>query len=134
MLDYEVEKMPEKGLFYGRLKKEILYTSYCVKDGTISFAKGEVPDPDELTEGHFFDGKKEYRLIKRESRNDLLKLCFTEEEEKAMDKDLLMEETVLVKEEYVDASAGVCDHIRIINRYAYSKDDTLVLRNYRLAM
>ena len=121
-------------MLYALLKRGLIYTSYQIKAGKILLARGEMFDIDELKEGHFFDEKKEYRLIRRESRNDLLKLLFTEAEEQEMDRDLLMEEKVLVKSEYIDFAAGVSGSLRIINRYAYSEDDTLVLRNYRIAV
>ena len=46
-----------------------------------------------------------------------------------MDPDLLYEEEVLVKNEN---AAGI-DRLKIINRYMFTENDTLVLRNYRIA-
>lgn len=47
-----------------------------------------------------------------------------------MDPDLLYEEEVLVKN---DEAAGI-DSLRIVNRYMFTENDTLVLRNYRIAL
>ncbi len=49
-----------------------------------------------------------------------------------MPKDLVFTEDVLVKKEYASI-AGIPKKLRIVNRYEYSENDTLVLRNYRLA-
>ena len=133
MCDFELDKMPEKGVVYALLRSGIVYTSYHIENGKIRLAKGDMFSLEELKEGHFFDEEKEYRIIKRESRNDLLKLLFTKEQEEAMDEDLLYTQSVLVEDKYVDASAKAPGRLTIINRYEYSEDDTLVLRNYRVS-
>ena len=51
----------------------------------------------------------EYRLIRRESRNDVIERILTKNEEEKMESDLLFPEEVLVK------------------------NDTLVLKDYRIA-
>ena len=132
MCELELNKMPERGVVYAQLKNGIVYTAYQVENGEIHLAKGDMFSIEDLKEAHFFDEKTEYRVIKRESRNDLLKLLFTEEEEVAMGAELLLAESVLVEDQYADPAAGAPDRLRIINRYAYSEDNTLVLRNYRL--
>lgn len=48
------------------------------------------------------------------------------------DPDLLYEEEVLVKDEYSEKS-GLPERLKVINRYMYTENDTLVLKNYRIA-
>lgn len=47
-------------------------------------------------------------------------------------EDLLFPEEVLVKKEYTDIP-GIPEKLRVINRYHYSENDTLVLKDYRIA-
>lgn len=54
-------------------------------------------------------------------------------EEELWDPDLLFVQDVLVKKEYTDIP-GIPEKIRVINRYSYSENDTLVLQDYRLAL
>ena len=49
-----------------------------------------------------------------------------------MEPDLLFTEEVLVKKEYTDIP-GIPEKLRVINRYRYSENDTLVLKDYRIA-
>ena len=83
-------------------------------------------------ECHLFDEEREYRMIRREQRGDRVEVVLTRAEEEGMDPDLLYEEEPLVREEYA-RRAGLPKRLRIINRYAYSRNDTLVLVNYRIA-
>ena len=49
-----------------------------------------------------------------------------------MDPDLLFSEDVLVKKEYA-ALRGIPEKLRVISRYRYSENDTLVLDLYRIS-
>ena len=46
-----------------------------------------------------------------------------------MDPDLLYEEDVLVKDEY-SGKSGLPERLKVINRYMYTENDTIVLKNY----
>ena len=81
-------------------------------------------------ECHLFDQNKEYRMIFREARQDRVEAVLTRQQEEIMDPDLLYEEGVLLKN---DKAAGI-DSLKIINRYKFTENDTLVLRNYRIAL
>lgn len=54
------------------------------------------------------------------------------QEEESMDPDLLYEEDVLVRDEY-SGKSGIPERLKVINRYMYTENDTLVLKNYRIA-
>lgn len=49
-----------------------------------------------------------------------------------MGPELLYEEEVLVRDEYA-GKPGLPDRLKIVNRYMYTENDTLVLKNYRIA-
>lgn len=57
----------------------------------------------------------------------------TKDEEEKLEPDLLFPEDVLVKKEYTDIP-GIPEKLRVINRYRYSENDTLVLEDYRIAV
>ena len=50
-----------------------------------------------------------------------------------MDPDLLYVEEPLLREEYA-GRAEFPNRLKIVNRYSYSENDTLVLVNYRIAL
>ena len=80
----------------------------------------------------FFDRENDYRIVFRESRGDICRNLLTEEEERHIDADLIFVEEHLIKEEYAKRG-GFPKKLRIINRYRYSDNDTLVLDNYRIS-
>jgi len=56
----------------------------------------------------------------------------TASEEATMEPDLLYAEAMLIREEYRQ-NGTMPETITVTNRYQYSADDTLVLKNYRLS-
>lgn len=129
MYNYPIDKLPAKGYMLAYFAEQPVFAPYEIRDGAICFAGCEILDQEMPRECHFFDRNTEYRLVKREFRNDVIETVFTEKEEEIMDPDLLYVEEVLVRKEY----KGI-EKLRIVNRYAYSDNDTLILKNYRIAM
>ena len=109
-----------------------LYASYEVHDNNILIDSQYENILDKSYVCHFFDEDTEYRMIIREARDDVIRLLITHEQEVNMNEDLLFSEDVLVSPAYLIAS-NLPDKIRIVNRYKYSDNDTLVLDNYRIA-
>ena len=132
MMKIEVEKLPKQGLVMAYFKERLFFSPYSVQDGSIVLPEKTIFFDEEPYECHFFDCRKEYRRILRASRGDIIEQILTEEDETKMPKDLVFTEDVLVKKEYASI-AGIPKKLRIVNRYEYSENDTLVLRNYRLA-
>ena len=133
MMKIKVDKLPKQGLVMAYFKERLFFSPYFVREGDLVLPEKTVWDSEEPYECHFFDGRKEYRRILRAFRGDIIEQILTEEDEAQMQKDLVFTEEVLVKKEYA-SMAGIPEKLRIVNRYEYSENDTLVLRNYRLAL
>ena len=71
-------------------------------------------------------------MVLRRARGDRIESVLTAKEEQAMDSDLLYTENVLIKEEYRQDET-MPKKIAVINRYRYTDNDTLTLKNYRLS-
>ncbi len=128
-----VEKLPVKGLLMAYFRDSLIFEPYEVKEGRIVSENSPRLEKELPGEGHFFDGSREYRYIVREARGDVIELLLTEEEEKRMEPDLLFLDEGIVKEEF-SSREGIPERLRIINRYKYSENDTLVLKNYRISL
>ncbi|MCR5774931.1 MAG: hypothetical protein K6G42_07595 [Lachnospiraceae bacterium] len=114
-------------------KDRLVFETYEVKDGRILCESSALLENELPEEGHFFNETVEYRFVVRKSRKDVIELLLTEDEEKKMDPDLLFYDEGIVREEF-SAKEGMPRRLRVINRYRYSENDTLVLNNYRLSM
>ena len=123
--------MPKKGYVFAQIGPAVIFEPYEVKDGIPDF-----PGLDLLKDGvpfecHFFDREREYRVMFREGRGDIVEIVLSKDEEKDMDPDLIYVSKEMVKEEYLKRG-NVPETLTIINRYGYSENDTLVLKNYRI--
>ena len=127
------EKLPEKGLVMAYFKNELLFSPYEVTEKGLSLPEKALFDAGMPYECHFFDEDREYRLVRRSARNDVIEKVLSKEQEEEMSHDLIFTEDVLVKKEYADIP-GIPEKLRVINRYGYSENDTLVLRDYRLSL
>ncbi len=128
-----VEKLPVKGLLMAYFRDSLIFEPYEVKEGCIVSENSFRLEQELPEEVHFFDDSREYRCIVREARGDIIELLLTEEEEKEMDPDLLFLDEGIVREEF-SSREGLPERLRIINRYDYSVNDTLVLKNYRISL
>jgi hypothetical protein len=127
-----IERLPKAGYVIAQLKSTLLFEPYTVEDGKLLFRSSERLEEEPLKECHFFNRDREYRLIVRESRGDLIERVLTAEEEQSMDPDLVYEQEMLVKREY--ASRGdLPEKLLVMNRYGYTENDTLALRDYRIS-
>lgn len=127
-----IDKMPKKGFVLACFKDKTVFAPYEVRGEELLFEGKELFDTETPDECHFFDSDKEYRLVKREARGDFIERLLSKDEEAEMPADLLFAEDVLVKREYAGIP-GLQGKIRVINRYRYSENDTLVLKDYRIA-
>ena len=127
-----IDKAPLSGYIIAYTDEHVVYSSYKIVDNEIAIDSIYDNVIDNSYEFHFFDDNMEYRLIRREARNDIVELLVTSDEEKDMDEDLIFVEDVLVSPQYLTDNT-LPDKIRIVNRYKYSDNDTLVLDNYRIA-
>lgn len=129
MFNYPVESLPQKGYVLGYFSSELVFKPYYIENGTLIFDGSDILIRETPREIHFFDDKKEYRLIKREFRKDIIEKYYTSDEEKEIGPDLLFVEEVLVDERFSGP-----EKLKIINRYEYSQNDTLVLKSYRISL
>ncbi len=127
-----IDIIPAKGYILAYLKQDLIFEPYEVKHGKLCFKGSERLKCEQPSECHFFDRESDYRIVVRESRGDVREALMTEEEERYMDSDLLFIEEALIKEEYAQKE-GFPKKLRVINRYRYSDNDTLVLYNYRIS-
>ena len=127
------EKLPPKGIMLLYFKKQLVFEPYEVKNGELVYDSTENLSEEILHECHFFDENIEYRLIRREERGDAIETILTAEEEAHMDPDLLYVEETLVKNEYLK-NVDIPKKLVIVSHYHYSNNDTLELKNYRIAI
>ena len=127
-----IDLAPRKGLLLAYFRDALVFEPYAAEAGQPVFPGWEAWESEEPMECHLFDEEREYRMIRREQRDDRVEVVLTRAEEEGMDPDLLYEEKPLVRGEFA-GRAGLPKRLRIINRYAYSRNDTLVLVNYRIA-
>lgn len=128
-----LEKLPPKGIMLLYFKKQLVFEPYEVKNGELVYNGAENLSKEIPIECHFFDEKNEYRLIRREARGDVIETILTAEEEAHMDPDLLYVEETLVKNEYLK-NVDIPKKLVIVSYYHYSNNDTLELKNYRIAI
>lgn len=120
--------IPPRGYVLAYFQEKLVFEPYEIKEDTISFESCELLSKETPRECHFFDQDREYRLIRRDFQKDFIEKVYTREEEKDMDPDLVFVEDVMVKREY-----PALKMLRIINRYRYSDNDILILKNYRIS-
>ncbi len=133
MLDLHTELAPSRGYLLAYLADELVFEPYETVNGELRFAGSASYATARPIECHLFDSAREYRMVRRESRGDIIECVLTREEEDAMDPNLVFTEEPLVREEYA-TRPGFPKRIRVVSRYEYTPNDTLVLRNYRIAM
>ena len=132
MIGICLEKAPSKGYLLAYFRDTLVFEPYTIENGRLVFSDWEVYQELAPKECHLFDENTEYRMILREARGDLVEVILTRQEEETMDPNLLYEEEVLVKNEYSEKE-GFPERLKVINRYTYTENDTLVLKNYRIA-
>ena len=133
MLQIRTENIPERGLVMAYFREELLFSSYSIEAGELVLPGKTLFETEDPFECHFFDNRTEYRRIRRASRRDIIERILTKEEEDRMPEDLLFAEDVLVKGKYA-RTPGIPEKLRVVSRYEYSENDTLVLRDYRMAL
>ena len=132
MRGINVEMVPQEGCLLAYFDNSLVFVPYTVKNGRAVFAGDAEYQDMEPRECHLFDGEREYRMIRREARNDKVEIVLSRHEEDLMDPDLIYEERVMVKEEYF-LKGNLPEYLKIINRYMFTDNDTLVLKNYRIS-
>ena len=132
MIGICLDKAPAKGYLLAYFQDALVFAPYTVENGRLVFSECEAYEEMTPKECHLFDKNTEYRMILREARGDQVEVILTRQEEETMDPDLLYEEEMLVKDEYA-GKAGLPERLKVINRYMYTENDTLVLKNYRIA-
>ena len=128
-----INKIPSTGCLIAYIDECVIYANYKVDDNNIIIDSEYENILDKSYECHFFDSNREYRMIRREAREDVIEILLSRDEEDALDRDLLFIEDVLVSNEYLNNDL-LPDKIRIVNRYKFSDNDTLTLDNYRIAL
>ena len=132
MTDELCKNIPDQGFIIACFRDRIIFEPYKSLDGELRFDCCELLDKETPTECHIFDKNICLHMIYRESRNDYINVILTEEEERRMDADLLYYTDMAVREEYA-VRDDLPKSLRIINRYRYTEDDTLVLDGYRIS-
>ena len=132
MLGISIEKAPKKGFILAYFRTRPIFSRYEIKNKEIIFKDWETFKEEMPSECHLFDADTEYRVVLRRARGDRIESVLTAKEEQAMDSDLLYTENVLIKEEYRQDET-MPKKIAVINRYRYTDNDTLTLKNYRLS-
>ena len=132
MIGISLDMAPAKGYLLAYFRDALVFEPYAVENGRLVFPGCEFYQEAVPRECHLFDWDAEYRMILREARGDRVEVLLTRQEEKTMDPALLYEEEVLVRDEY-SGKSGLPERLKIVNRYTYTENDTLVLKNYRIS-
>ena len=132
MIGIRLDMAPQKGYLLAYFRDALVFEPYAIENGRLVFPECEVYQEMAPKECHLFDENTEYRMILREARGDRVEIILSRQEEETMDPNLIYEEEVLVKNEY-SGKAGIPKSLKVINRYMYTENDTLVLKNYRIA-
>ncbi len=132
MIGIRLDMAPQKGYLLAYFRDALVFEPYAIENGRLVFPECEVYQEMAPKECHLFDENTEYRMILREARGDRVEVILSRQEEETMDPNLIYEEEVLVKNEY-SGKAGIPKSLKVINRYMYTENDTLVLKNYRIA-
>ena len=125
-------RAPEKGILLAYFPDALVFERYTITNDGLRFENWQHFQEKTPVECHLFDGNTEYRMVTRAARNDRIELLLTKQEAEQMDPDLVYTEDVLVKEEY-SVKGTLPKRLRIVNRYIYTENDVLVLKNYRIA-
>lgn len=133
MIKLPLEKIPEKGFVLADFADTTVFEPYEIKNGELCLGSRKVFEQQIPIECHFFDETSELRLVHRESRNDTIEILLRESDEIDMDQELLYTQEVLLKQEYTNRD-DMPKKLRIINRFVYSDNDTLILNNYRISL
>ena len=132
MNNIPIDKIPPRGIVLAYFGDTELFEPYTVSDGKIICIGSGIFEKQTPDECHFFDADEEFRLIRRRSRNDVVHIHLRRVDEENADPDLIYVQNVLVKTEH-SIRDGIPKTLRIINRFAYTENDTLVLKNYRIS-
>lgn len=132
MIGISLDRAPARGYLLAYFRDALVFEPYAVENGRLVFPGCESLQDAVPLECHLFDGNTEYRMILREARGDRVEAVLTGQEEESMDPDLLYEESVLVRDEYA-GKPEFPERLKIVNRYMYTENDTLVLKNYRIS-
>lgn len=133
MWEISLEKLPPKGIMLLYFKKQLVFKRYEIKNGELVYDGEENLSGETPIECHFFDDQTEYRLIKRDAQGDAIEIVLSATEEAYMDPDLIYVEELLIKDEY-RINVNIPEKLSIVSRYRYSDNDTLELKNYRIAI
>ena len=133
MKEIQIDLIPPKGLVMAYFRNRLLFSPYEITGDGLSLEEKELFEKEIPYECHFFDETTEYRIVYREAHRDYIHRVLTKEEENKMPEDYLFSEDVLVKKEYVSLS-GIPEMLRVISRYRYTENDTLTLKDYRIAV
>jgi len=130
MNQISIEQLPDSGYLIAHLESSLIFEPYTVKDGKLFFHGSELIEKEKIKECHYRD--REYSLIFRESRGDFIERVLTAEEEQKMNPDLIYEQEMMIKKEYA-CREDLPEKLLIINRYYFTENDTLALRDYRIS-
>lgn len=130
--DFDMEKAPQSGYLLAYTKKSVLLKQYDEMDS--GKKAGAILAGQEVLEAHFFDDKKEFRVLEAKSRR-----YSTEEtpgkveavaELTELPKEELFKEEILLEESFAE-SAGI-QTILVLNQVSYDDNGMASIVNYQL--
>ena len=130
MYKFPIDIIPPKGYLLAYFRHGFLFDAYEVRDGSLCCQGLSQYADDEMTECHLFSRDAEYRAIYNQSRGKWITAVLDKRQEELMEPDLIYTQTVVLRKEYTSPELN---HLVIVNRYEYSANDTLVLKNYRIS-
>lgn len=124
------DSIPDSGYILAFAYDITFFSKYKKENAKLLFDQSDRFVDVEYKNIHCFDEKTEYRLVSINNGNNIFEIQVFENEEQNMDDNLIFYDEMVIDDKYKDAGL---DKIKIINRYKYSKYNTLVLDNYRLS-
>ena len=133
MKGISIEKAPPRGYVLAYFPGTLIFEAYEIRDGECVFNGWEKFRDLTPAECHLFDMDLEYRMVHRESPGDNIELVLTGRQEEQMDPDLLYTQKIYVREQFRKKDT-IPERLLIVNRYAFTENDTLMLKNYRISL
>lgn len=124
--------IPQEGYMMAVFDDLILFQPYQKTDDGLTFSNMENVSDRNLLRIHCFDRDTEYRRMELDDGDRIIEAVLSAEEETAMDPDLIYEDEMLLREEFIEGAGGL-RALKVINRFRYTYFDTMTLDNYRLS-
>ncbi len=125
---FDINKLPSNGYILAYSDGKILFDSYKLDNNCVILGSGGKFDDEKFYEIHCFNESQEYRKF---MTHEILLSEHDESEQENFDRFIYRDEQIL-QEKYSRLLGYKDAKIIVINRFAYTEDDSIYLAGYRL--